>query len=337
MKHFCKLFFIFIVLPSVSCSNSVEPEEAKEDVLILLEKEPIPPLPADGGIVNQTGKIAFIAPSQEALYLFDIETGQTTFVTDHVSRDVRWSPDGEWIAYSATLERIILDWFSGPIFRIKADGSEKRGVTPSANSEFPPAGVTPVWSPDGSYIAYTSGIGFFGCCDGNIYIIDVNTAGGIKLVQVTSTFRDFLLDWSPDGERFLFQSALTLDNNNVLFFEADWYTMKSDGTNKTLFASDNRKVNHYGFRYSPDGNQLAFIGGSEKNEIYIMDTDGSNIKRITDNSINEMQLSWSLDGTSIMYLTADSRVFIINIDRSGIKQLDISMEIGVSFDWRPKE
>lgn len=72
MKHFYTFIFILILFASFKCGWITGRGEDGEKVLNLPVNEAIPPLPADGGTVNQTGLIAFIDPSVEALYLFVI-------------------------------------------------------------------------------------------------------------------------------------------------------------------------------------------------------------------------------------------------------------------------
>ena len=60
---------------------------------------------------------------------------------------VTWSPDGRWLAYSRT----DLD-FNEEVFVLAADGSEG----PVNVSQHPKADMSPVWSPDGSKLGFTS-------------------------------------------------------------------------------------------------------------------------------------------------------------------------------------
>jgi dipeptidyl aminopeptidase/acylaminoacyl peptidase len=83
------------------------------------------------------------------LYLLDVETGESTRLTDGDEMNVgaAFSPDGKRIAFMSTRDGI------PQIFEMSATGGEARAVTSL------PMGVTsgPAWSPDGSRIAFTAG------------------------------------------------------------------------------------------------------------------------------------------------------------------------------------
>ena len=54
--------------------------------------------------------------------------------------------------------------------------------------------------------------------------------------------------------------------------------------------------------WSPDGMKIAYIDFGD-DEIWLMDTDGSNQQPVTDDSVQKVILSWSEDGSSIYYDT----------------------------------
>ena len=55
-------------------------------------------------------------------------------------------------------------------------------------------------------------------------------------------------------------------------------------------------------RWSPDGTQIAFMSTRDGNyEIYVINEDGSNEKRLTNNIYNDMFPSWSPDGKKITF------------------------------------
>lgn len=82
--------------------------------------------------------------------------------------------------------------------------------------------------------------------------------------------------------------------------------------------------------WSPDGRQLAFgatWGGDE--EIYVVDVDGSNLTRLTDNDRTDTSVSFSPDGHSVIYVSAmprgggkaDYDVFTVDIETGESKLL----------------
>jgi dipeptidyl aminopeptidase/acylaminoacyl peptidase len=68
--------------------------------------------------------------------------------------------------------------------------------------------------------------------------------------------------------------------------------------------------------YSPDGTQIAFRGDldlvepSGDEEIYVMDADGTNVRRLTSNADFDSAPSWSPDGKRIVFERAPAGTFV---------------------------
>ena len=99
-------------------------------------------------------------------------------------RNSKWSPDGQWIAFSR--RRGIIDG----IFVIKPDGTGMRQLSET--------GGWPVWWPDGKQLGYQN----YGK-DGSLEISTIPLAGGppkaLNFIRYRSTNNPF--DISPDGTR----------------------------------------------------------------------------------------------------------------------------------------
>ena len=99
-----------------------------------------------------------------------------------------WSPDGQWIAYSAGQ-----GYGTYEIYVVRADGAERRRLTQNQAHEFGPA-----WSPNGHQIAFSSDVSG----DYEIWVLD---ADGSNLRQLTqSPGLDTDPAWSPDGQAIAF-------------------------------------------------------------------------------------------------------------------------------------
>lgn len=163
--------------------------------------------------------------------------------------------------------------------------------------------------------------------DGN-YEIYVMNADGTGLLRLTNNpAGDFDPSWSPDGSKILFVSER--DGNNEI------YAMNSDGTYQTRLTSTS--VNEDRARFSPNGSKIVFISQAD---IYVMDANGSNQLRLTNNSNlvhANVDPTWSADGTRIAFVSNRSgktEIWIMNAD--GSNQLQLTNSAGPGFlAWSP--
>jgi TolB protein len=109
---------------------------------------------------------------------------------------VRWSPDGTRFIYQSTHSQ----WTGGQsdIMTCNTDGSDIRNVTSTTGNE-----LTPVWSPDGTRIAFIAD--YDG--DYDLYVMDADGTGVRRLTE--TTVNDFAPRWSPDGTMIAFGSDAT--------------------------------------------------------------------------------------------------------------------------------
>jgi uncharacterized protein YjdB len=167
------------------------------------------------------------------------------------------------IAFSSTRSGTLLQ----PIYVMNADGS---GVTPLGSGHF----ELPVWSPDGSKIAFSNPIPF-SCRDACRTDILVMNADGSGVTHLTNTGVNISPAWSPDGTRIAFSN--NRDGNDEI------YVMNADGSgqhNLTNNPSYDRVP-----AWSPDGTRIAFVSGRDDTwEIYVMNADGSGVTKLTNSS-----------------------------------------------------
>lgn len=97
--------------------------------------------------------------------------------------------------------------------------------------------------------------------------------------------------------------------------------------------------------FSPDGKRIAFTvredsleKGTSNTEIYVMNADGSNIHKLTNDPAADTNPSWSPDGKSILFTSTrkdGSQAWLIPVDGGEATQLtSFAMEID-NLDWVP--
>jgi Tol biopolymer transport system component len=111
------------------------------------------------------------------------------------------------------------------------------------------------------------------------------------------------------------------------------YRIKNDGTNlKRLTELNDRR--YFGIAYSPNGTRIAFSSakkGQKNANLYIMDSNGKNITRLTKDNYSDFEPAFSPDGKSIYFLRARGGhpqlkdrwfdVYSINSDGSDLKAI----------------
>ena len=123
---------------------------------------------------------------------------------------------------------------------------------------------------------------------------------------------------SPDGTKIVYCSLRDTIYSQI-------YVMTSDGTGQKRL-TDVKTGDACGPAWSPDGKKIAYYAfantqPSRNPEIWIMDADGSNPKKVTDHG---MDPSWSPNGQQIAFASHRDGVFQIysmNADGSNLKRL----------------
>lgn len=159
----------------------------------------------------------------------------------------------------------------------------------------------PRFSTDGKRITFTSDR------DGNseIYVMNIDGSNQINLSQHIAT--DIHPSWSPDGEKLIFNS------NRDTLREYGIYTMNHKGTN-VVHLSDPSIANTETYAsYSPDGSKIVFVRWFEKNngEVFIMNSDGSNPRNISNHSSFDGYPCWSPNNKTVLFSSNRSGKFTL--------------------------
>lgn len=287
------------------------------------------------------------------LQLLNPDTGETVIIRDSekVHSGLRWSPDGQFIAYSAQLSQGAV---SDQIYVTDRFGRGKRLITLWDNNghieETPGFAEKPIWSPDGKFIAFCRYFDPYAIPD--IYIATSNPSKGLYEVCLTpDPFADWPYDWTPDGSKILFGSNGYPGGIPDPDGRSDLYLMNINGSGKYRVIESDSSFSVRRARYSPDGTQIAFIAltrvvrdGIEKflHDIYIINADGLNLRKITDTGINKMCVSWAPDGVGLAYTAGEEpwdgdHIFTVNVDGTDRTQITSGEPIYFYLDWRPSE
>ena len=201
------------------------------------------------------------------------------------------------------------------LMNIDASGA---GANPMRLTNDSEAENYPSWSPDGRQMVYQRDL------DGSaIYLIDADGTAEQRLSPTPGM--DVTPSWSADGTQIVYARLLAAPQPNMPSM-TDIRVMNVDGTgdhavlSNTLFSVEPRwSVN----------NQLVFMslmnGGGEL-QIYIMNSDGSNLQQLTSGASNSADPVWSPDGSRITFGSdreggGKLNIFIMNADGTQQQQL----------------
>jgi Tol biopolymer transport system component len=90
--------------------------------------------------------------------------------------------------------------------------------------------------------------------------------------------------------------------------------------------------------WSPDGSKIVFYGGRDDNrDIYVMNADGSNPTRLTNDPAQDRYPTWSPDGLRIAFTSnrdGDDEIYVMSADGTGLVRFTRSPGLDVLDDWR---
>ena len=279
------------------------------------------------------------------LYLLPITGGEAQPLTSGLAWDMqpRFSPDGQWIAFTSDRGGGDNIW----IIRSSArDGQSPRdsGLSQITSESFRLVN-SPVWTPDGKKLAarkHFSSRRSLGA--GEIWLYDVGgvDAGLSEGVQITT---------KPNDQKDVGEPAFSPDGRYLYYSwdatPGDTFEYNKDSTGQIYVISrldrdtgeTERWVTGAGGAVrptpSPDGQRLAFIRRDRfKTCLFVQEVSSGEVRKLNDGLERDMQEAWAIHGVyPSMAWTSDSK-FIVFYARGGIHRIDVSNQETVSIPFR---
>jgi FHA domain/WD40-like Beta Propeller Repeat len=224
------------------------------------------------------------ANDQHNLYLANVSNGQLTLLSD-LGSEADFSPDGQWVVY--------FSWDPSHLGLrlIKTDGSGGTQLTNVKEHGYP------TFSPDGGRISFYHNV--------NKDLQVINRDG----TNIRTIGKGEYPAWSPVGDKIVYRGCVGGGKCGLILANAD-------GSNPQQITTH---ANDAAPRWSPNGGQIAFHSDRDGNwEIYVINVDGSWLRRVTMDPHTDIMPVWSPDGLRIAFRS----------DRSGKGAVWVTSGIG---------
>jgi dipeptidyl aminopeptidase/acylaminoacyl peptidase len=223
-----------------------------------------------------SGHRIFVQGTQQRAELVRYDPAAKQFVPflgGIAATDAAFSRDGQWITYRSVPDNTL--------WRSRADGSDRLQLT------YPPASATlPVWSPDGTQIAY---IGEQPGKPWKIFLISAQ--GGAAEELLPENVGEVDATWSPDGTQLAFGRLAEAVTSGICLVDMKTRQISAMPGSKGLFSP----------RWSPDGRYLAATSVEGQKKLMLYDFRTQKWSEWLSEALNVNYPSWSSDSQYVYY------------------------------------
>jgi len=257
-------------------------------------------------------------------------TAEDYFAFETLS-DPQFSPDGSTIAFVVTRVDQAQNRRRSEIWSVSADGTHESVALTTA----PQSSSSPRWKPDGSALAFLSSRPIAGEAVGDtpktqVWLLPLSGGEPRRVTNLPNGVTSF--QWSPDGTRLVAISRSGPSDNakspsdvrhyfhaDYKFNDSGWFDDKrahlwvvDAATGAATQVTSGEEWNDTDPQWSPDGRRIAFVSDrsghafdeSRDTDVWVIDANGGNLTKISDQKTADTSPRWSPDGQTIAYLTS---------------------------------
>jgi Tol biopolymer transport system component len=240
------------------------------------------------------------------LWIVEIDTGERTLLSSGDAVQPVWSRRGDRIAYWANTDG------QRDLFTVAASGGEPVAVTQDEATDW-----SPEWSPDGRWLYFSSDRGG----SFNLWRIPVDPATGGAAGSpepVTTGVRPMgYARFSGDGSRL---SVMAYERN----FEQTIYAVDPADATELRPLRTLRNPSARWCSLSPDGSEMACNAANAPEDLFVLRSDGSEMRRLTSDVAKDRAPRWDPSGERLSFYSTRSgrwECWLIGADGSGLRQV----------------
>jgi dipeptidyl aminopeptidase/acylaminoacyl peptidase len=214
------------------------------------------------------------------------------------------SPDGKEIIYTRGWVDMVNDSRPSDLYIMNDDGSSNRFLT---------RGSSPVWSPDGSRVAYIASGEPRGS---QIFVKYIGLEGTTQITRLEKSPSN--ITWSPDGKSIAFSMLVPYQESIPIKMPA-----RPEGAKWTEAPTI---INSLVYRRD----RVGFVEDGYTH-IFVVSAEGGAIRQLTHGNWNHSGIEWTPDGKEILfsslrtedaeYAYRESEIYAVNVETSNIRQL----------------
>jgi Tol biopolymer transport system component/tRNA A-37 threonylcarbamoyl transferase component Bud32 len=272
-----------------------------------------------------------IREADSRIWRIDVATGAKRLAIDADAVQPSWSPDGRRIAYwgvpRGTARRVLSTVQARP-----GNPDGRVDAMPLVDDQY--LNWNPVWAPDGKHLYFASNRGG----SMNLWRLAVDEATGKPLGEpealTTPSRWSGLLSIARDGRRILF--ATRDGRSDLEKMDFDPVAGRIAGPPQAILQ---------GSRYvrscevSPDGRRIVFHSQVPQEDLFVVRSDGSDLRQLTNDRYKDRHPLWSPDGSLIAFYSNRSghyELWTIRPDGSRLEQVTHTQSPGMVYPlWSP--